>query len=37
MGAAAIEGLSSTNKILLNKGTKPGQLPSLGHRSGMGD
>jgi hypothetical protein len=31
VGAPAVTGLSSTNRILLNKGSKPNQLPSLGN------
>ena len=35
-GAMGIVGLSSTNRILLNKGPKPGQLPSLTDYPGAG-
>jgi len=31
-----VEGMSSSNRILLNKGLKPGMLPSLGSKQGRG-
>jgi hypothetical protein len=34
--APVLEGISSTNRILLNRGPRPGQLPTLGRTSQIG-